>query len=84
MTADKLQIDEIYEPIGETFDATVALLPDLLAVSENREIAKSPVAGQLDDIMQNEGVEPALRGQGSAQEVLDAANESAQDAIDSF
>jgi len=84
MTGDKLQIDEFYEPIGETFDATVALLPELLAQSENREIAKSPVAGQLDDIMQNEGVEPALRGQGTAQEILDSANESAQDAIDSF
>jgi multiple sugar transport system substrate-binding protein len=84
MTADQLQIAEIYEPIGEIFDATVALLPELLAVSQNREIAKSPVAGQLDDIMQNEGVEPALRGQGTAQEILDSANDSAQDAIDSF
>ncbi len=84
MTADKLQIEEIYEPIGETYDATVALLPELLAVSENREIAKSPVAGQLDDIMQNEGVEPALRGQSSPQDALATADQSAQDAIDSF
>ena len=83
-TADQLQIDEVYEPIGETFDKTVALLPELLSVSENREIAKSPVAGQLDDIMQNEGVEPALRGDVTVQEALDAANQSAQDAIDSF
>lgn len=83
-TADQLQIDEIYEPIGETFDKTVALLPELLAVSENREIAKSPVAGQLDDIMQNEGVEPALRGEVTVKEALDDANQSAQDAIDSF
>jgi len=84
MTADRLQIEEIYEPLGEVYDATVALLPELLAVSENREIAKSPVAGQLDDIMQNEGVEPALRGQGSAEEALATADESAQNAIDSF
>ena len=83
-TADQIQIDEVYEPIGETFDKTVALLPELLSVSENREIAKSPVAGQLDDIMQNEGVEPALRGEVTVQEALDEANQSAQDAIDSF
>ncbi len=83
-TADQLQIDEVYESIGETFDKTVALLPELLSVSENREIAKSPVAGQLDDIMQNEGVEPALRGEVTVKEALDAANQSAQDAIDSF
>ncbi|HEV2066513.1 MAG TPA: ABC transporter substrate-binding protein [Thermomicrobiales bacterium] len=84
MTADRLQIEEIYEPLGETYDAAVALLPELLEVSENREIAKSPVAGQLDDIMQNEGVEPALRGQSSAEEALTTADESAQNAIDSF
>ena len=83
-SADQLQIDEVYESIGETFDKTVALLPELLSVSENREIAKSPVAGQLDDIMQNEGVEPALRGEVTVKEALDAANQSAQDAIDSF
>jgi len=82
-TADQLQIDELYEPVGETFDKAVALLPELLAAGENREIAKSPVAGQIDDIMQNEGVEPALRGEVTVQEALDAANQSAQDAIDS-
>ncbi len=83
-TSDQIQIEELYEPIGESFDATVALLPELLSVSENREIAKSPVAGQLDDLMQNEAVEPALRGQSSAEEALTTANQSAQDAIDSF
>ena len=83
-TADQLQIEELYEPIGEAFDATVALLPELLSVSENREIAKSPVAGQLDEIMQNEGVEPALRGSAPAEDALEEANTSAQDAIDSF
>jgi ABC-type glycerol-3-phosphate transport system substrate-binding protein len=34
--------------------------------------------------MADEGVEPALRGEMSAQDALDQANQSAQDAIDSF
>ena len=53
-------------------------------MSRNREISKSPVAGQLEDILRQEGVEPALAGSASAQDALDQANDSAQDAIDMF
>ncbi len=84
MTADQLQIEQLYEPVASPFDDAVNLFPQILEQSQNREIGKSPVAGQLDDIMASEGVEPALRGQMSAQESLDQANQSAQDAIDSF
>ena len=84
ITADQLQIDELYEPVAEPFDNAVVLFPQILEQSVNREIGKSPVAGQLDDIMQNEGVEPAFGGQASAQEALDQADQSAQDAIESF
>jgi len=44
----------------------------------------TPVGGQLNDIMLNDGVEPALRGSASPQDALDTANQSAQDAIDGF
>jgi multiple sugar transport system substrate-binding protein len=83
-TADQLQIEQLYEPIASAFDDAVNLFPQILAESFNREIGKSPVAGQLEDIMAAEGVEPAMRGEASAQEALDQANQSAQDAIDSF
>jgi multiple sugar transport system substrate-binding protein len=82
-TADKAQRDQLYEPINEAFDSAVALFPELLEQSENREIAGSPVAGQLDDLMANEGVDPALRGTDPG-DALDTANQDAQDAIDSM
>ncbi|MGN6030350.1 MAG: ABC transporter substrate-binding protein [Thermomicrobiales bacterium] len=83
-TADQLQIDELYEPIAGPFDAAVKLFPQILEQSRNREIGKSPVAGQLEDIMADSGVSPALSGNASAQDALDQANSDAQDAIDSF
>jgi ABC-type glycerol-3-phosphate transport system substrate-binding protein len=83
-TADQLQIDQLYEPVAGAFDDAVQLFPQILEQSINREIGKSPVAGQLEDIMADEGVEPALGGEISAQDALDQANQSAQDAIDSF
>jgi len=82
-TADQLQI-ELYEPVAGPFDDAVNLFPQILEESVNRDISRSPVAGQLDDIMQNEGIEPAFGGQASPEEALDQADQSAQDAIDSF
>jgi multiple sugar transport system substrate-binding protein len=82
--ADQMQIDEIYEPVGQAYDDAVKLFPQIMEESQNREIGKSPVAGQLEDIMADEGVEPALRGEMSAADALDQANQSAQDAIDSM
>jgi hypothetical protein len=61
----------------------VSLFPQILEESINREIGRSPVAGQLEDIMADEAVEPALGGT-DAREALEQANQSAQDAIDSF
>jgi len=83
-TADQLQIDKLYEPVAGPFDDAVKLFLQILDNSQNREIGKSPVAGQLEDIMADEGMEPALSGKMSAQDALDQANQSAQDAIDSF
>ena len=83
-TADKMQLDEIYEPVAGPFDDAVQLFLEILDQSQNREISKSPVAGQLEDIMADEGMAPALSGDMSAQDALDQANQSAQDAIDSM
>jgi ABC-type glycerol-3-phosphate transport system substrate-binding protein len=81
---DQMQIDELYEPVGPAFDEAVKLLPQLVEASEPREIAKSPVAGQLEDIMLADGIKPALGGGTSPQDALDTANQNAQDAIDSM
>ncbi len=80
--ADQRQIDELYEPINDNFDNAVELFPKLVAESHYRQIAVSPVGGQLDQIMQDEGVVPALAGEQSAEDALNEANTSAQDAID--
>ncbi|HWV22627.1 MAG TPA: ABC transporter substrate-binding protein [Thermomicrobiales bacterium] len=83
-SADQWQIDNLYESVGPAFDDAVKLLPELLEASHAREIGKSPVAGQLDDIMLANGVKPALAGSSSPQDALDDANQQAQDAIDMF
>jgi ABC-type glycerol-3-phosphate transport system substrate-binding protein len=82
-TADKAQREQLYESINEAFDSAITLFPELLEQSENREISGSPVAGQLDDLMANEGVDPALRGTDPG-DALGTANQDAQDAIDSM
>lgn len=81
---DQLLIDEVYEPISEGFDNAVQLFPELLAQSSNRPVSTSPVGGQLQDILVQEGVLPALRGELDAQQALTQADGSAQTAVDSF
>ena len=80
--ADQQQIDELYEPINEAFDNAVQLFPELVQVSNYRQIAKSTVGGQLDQIMLTEGVTPALAGERSPQEALEEADTIAQEEID--
>jgi multiple sugar transport system substrate-binding protein len=80
--ADQQQIEELYEPINEAFDAAVELFPQLVEVSNYRQIAKSVVGGQLDQIMQTEGVTPALAGERSPKEALEEADTIAQEEID--
>ncbi len=83
-TADQAQIDQVYEPIDPKFDNAVKLFPQVLAASPTREIASSPVGKQLDDIMQQNGVLPALRGEKPPAESLETADQNAQDAINAF
>lgn len=81
---DQMQVDELYEPVGDAFDQAVELLPTLLEESTQRELYRSPVGGQLEDIILEDGIRPALSGRASAQEALDSANDLAQEAIDLF
>lgn len=83
-SVDQMQIDELYEPVGEAFDQAVELLPQLLEDSTQRELYRSPVGGQIENIILQDGLQPALRGNVSAQEALDDANDQAQDAIDMY
>jgi multiple sugar transport system substrate-binding protein len=80
--ADQQQIDQLYEPINDAFDNAVQLFPQLLDASHYRQIAKSTVGGQLDQVMTDEGVVPALNGDKSAEDALKTANDAAQEAID--
>ncbi len=82
ISADQRQIEELYEPINEAFDHAVELFPTILDTSISREISRSPAGGQLEPIMLNDGIIPALSGEQSAQDALDTANDAAQSEID--
>lgn len=84
IAVDKRQVTELYQSINPNFDHAVQLWPELLQQSSSLEISKSPVGGQLADIMLNVGTKPAVNGSKSAKDALDDANSQAQDAIDSF
>jgi len=45
-------------------------------------VSKTSVSAQLQDIMQQDGVNPALQGDESAGDSLKDANQAAQEAID--
>ena len=68
---------------AQAFDSAVELLPQLLEGSRQRELYRSPVGGQLDQILLNDGIKPAFEGT-DPQEALDTANENAQAEIDNF
>jgi hypothetical protein len=65
-------------------DEAVNLWPRILQQSSIRPIAKSPASQQLDDIMRQDGVMPALRKDESPEDALKTADQNAQDAIDSL
>jgi len=84
LQADQMQIDEFYESISPNVDEAVNLWPTILQSSSIRPIAKSPASQQLDDIMRQDGVMPALRKDSSPEDALKTADQNAQDAIDSL
>ncbi len=82
--ADQMQITEFYQPLGAQFDQAVQLWPQILEQSFIRPISKSPAGNQLSDIMLQDGVLPALRGERSAEDALNNADEEAEAAVDSL
>jgi multiple sugar transport system substrate-binding protein len=82
-TVDQRQIDELYEPIGDSYDAAVKMWPELLAQSASLPLAKSKVGAQVADALKNDGVLPVLRGEKDAkqglQDATDAANQAVED-----
>lgn len=78
-----MQIEEFYEPIAPQLDEAVQLWPRILEQSFIRPVSKSPIGAQLHDILQQEGVMPALREEKSPEDAMADATQSAQDAIDS-
>ena len=82
--ADQRQIDELYTPLGGPFDEAIALFPQMLASAYSRPLGKSPAATQISDTLQNTGILPALRGEQSAADALETAQQDAEDAIDSL
>ena len=81
---DQRQIDELYTSIAPQFDNAVQLFPEILAASTTRALSPSPYAQQLDQIIFQTGVLPALRGEKPVQEALDAAQSEAEAAISGF
>jgi ABC-type glycerol-3-phosphate transport system substrate-binding protein len=82
--ADQRQIDELYTSLGGPFDEAVQLFPQLLQQSFSLPVAKSPAGAQINDVLDTDGVKPALRGEQSAPDALETAQQGAEDAIDSL
>jgi multiple sugar transport system substrate-binding protein len=82
--ANQMQIDEFYQPLGGALDAAVQLFPQILEQSFIRPVSKSPAGKQLQDILKQDGIMPALRGERSPEDALKNADEEAQSAIDAL
>jgi multiple sugar transport system substrate-binding protein len=79
---DKMLMTDEYKPINAKFDRVVRLFPYLL--QHGRSIPASPVYNQLNDILQNDVINPALEGSKSPSAALKDGQAKAQQAIDSF
>jgi multiple sugar transport system substrate-binding protein len=77
--ADRVLIEEVYEPMDAKFDDVIKLFPQLLETS--RSIPTSPVAKELNDILTHEAINPALLGSKAPADALNTAQEKAQQAI---
>jgi multiple sugar transport system substrate-binding protein len=83
-TADRLQIERVYEPIAPKFDEAVKLFPRVLEASRVREISGSPVAILLHEALMTQGVMPALRKEKEPPAAMADADAAAQEAINAF
>jgi ABC-type glycerol-3-phosphate transport system substrate-binding protein len=83
-TADQAQLEQVYEPFSPPFDEAVRLFPQVLGESPTREISKSPAATLLNEVLESEGILPALRKEKEPQPALEDADLAGQDEIDSL
>jgi multiple sugar transport system substrate-binding protein len=81
---DQAQISKVYEPIQPKFDDAVKLFPKVLETARKIPTSISPVSKQINDLLKNEAIKPALSGERPAKDGLDRANQKAQQEIDAF
>ena len=79
---DQMLQTDFYQPTNAKWDTAVKLFPYLL--SHGRSFPTSPVITQVNDILVNQALSPALLGSTSPAAALKAAQAKAQAAIDSF
>lgn len=82
-TANQVLNSEVFTGTGsEWFDNAIRLFPDLL--DANTASAASPVLSELNDILRNSVVLPALNGERSPEDALNDGQSMAQRALDDF
>lgn len=82
-TVNQLLMEQVFAPTGNaSVDQAIQLFPTLLGA--NRQAAASPVLKQINDIISNTVVKPALSEEKSPADALKDGQEAAQKALDDF
>ena len=82
-TANQLLLDQVFAPTeNESVNQAIQLYPTLLEA--NRQAAASPVLKEINDILSNTVVKPALSEEKSPADALKEGQEKAQAALDDF
>lgn len=82
-TANQLLMEQVFAPTGNaSVDQAIQLYPTLLGA--NRQAAASPVLKQINDIISNTVVKPALSQEKSPADALKDGQDAAQKALDDF
>lgn len=81
--ANELLQTEVFTTTGNaSFDQAVRTFPALLRA--NKQAAASPVLKEINDILSNTVIKPALQGSTKAQDALKEGQQKAQKALDDF
>ncbi len=82
-TANQLLLEQVFAPTeNESVNQAIQLYPTLLGA--NRQAAASPVLKEINDILSNTVVKPALTEEKSPADALKEGQEMAQQALDDF
>jgi multiple sugar transport system substrate-binding protein len=82
-TANQLLLDQVFAPTeNESVNQAIQLFPTLLEA--NRQAAASPVLKEINDILSNTVIKPALSEEKSPADALKEGQEKAQAALDDF